>query len=90
MSSFNFKKTRRKNFKCEGECPLPSLMLELATHVGCYKQVEQEKKIPDVSPRQLRSLGFLTPLILLSKLQFIQWCFPLNLACLGLCLKAPI
>jgi len=23
MSSFNFEKTRRKNFKCEGECPLP-------------------------------------------------------------------
>ena len=26
MSSFNFEKTRRKNFKCEGECPLPSLI----------------------------------------------------------------
>jgi len=26
MSSFNFEKTRRKNFKCEGECPLPPLI----------------------------------------------------------------
>ena len=26
MSSFNFEKTRRKNFKCEGEWPLPSLI----------------------------------------------------------------
>jgi len=26
MSSFNFEKTRRKNFKCEGGCPLPSLI----------------------------------------------------------------
>ena len=26
MSSFNFETTRRKNFKCEGECPLPSLI----------------------------------------------------------------
>jgi len=25
-SSFNFEKTRRKNFKYEGECPLPSLI----------------------------------------------------------------
>ena len=24
MSSFNFEKTRRKNFKCDGEWPLPS------------------------------------------------------------------
>jgi len=26
MSSFNFEKTRRKNFKCEGGCPLPPLI----------------------------------------------------------------
>jgi len=26
ISSFNFEKTRTKNFKCEGECPLPSLI----------------------------------------------------------------
>ena len=26
VSSFNFEKTRRKNFKFEGECPLPSLI----------------------------------------------------------------
>jgi len=26
MSSFNFEKTRRKNFKCDGELPLPSLI----------------------------------------------------------------
>jgi len=26
MSSFNFVKTRRKNFKCEGGCPLPPLI----------------------------------------------------------------
>jgi len=26
MFSFKFEKTRRKNFKCEGECPLPSLI----------------------------------------------------------------
>jgi len=26
MSSFNFEKTRRKNFKCEGGCPLPLLI----------------------------------------------------------------
>jgi len=26
MSSFNFEKTRRKNFKCESECPLPPLI----------------------------------------------------------------
>jgi len=26
MSSFNFEKTRRKNFKCDGELSLPSLI----------------------------------------------------------------
>ena len=26
MSSFNFEKTRRKNIKCEGGCPLPPLI----------------------------------------------------------------
>jgi len=26
MSSFNYENTRRKHFKCEGECPLPSLI----------------------------------------------------------------
>jgi len=26
MSSFNFEKTRRKNFKCDGELPLSSLI----------------------------------------------------------------
>jgi len=26
MCSFNFEKTKRKNFKCEGECHLPSLI----------------------------------------------------------------
>jgi len=39
-------------------------MLELATHVDHYKHGNQEKKIQDVSPRQLPPLGFLTPSIL--------------------------
>ena len=33
-------------------------MVELATHVGYYKQGEQENKIQDVSPWRLPPLGF--------------------------------
>jgi len=35
MSSFNFEKTRRKNFKCEGECP-KSIMLYRKSE-SCHK-----------------------------------------------------
>ena len=39
-------------------------MVELATHVDHYKHGKQEKKIKDVSPSRLPSLGFLSPSIL--------------------------
>jgi len=34
MSSFNFEKTRRKNFKCDGELPLPSLIKTSFTYLS--------------------------------------------------------
>ena len=58
MSSFNFEKTRRKNFKCEGECPLPPL---IKASINCCSTKLVEKLdlqvIPHPKPFKLQWLN---------------------------------